>query len=351
MFVPMLPWAGAMAGRIDRLWCDSVLLADNPLGDPATRPVWVQVPPGYDSDEHRYPVVYWLTGFMGQVNRWEFRPPYGRPFPEVADELMASGEAEPSLIVYVDGWTSYGCSQYVDSLAQGRHHSHLCEEVVPFVDQRYRTLADREHRGITGRSSGGFGAAVAAMLRPDLFSVFGSHAGDSLYETNFVRLFPEAVRLLQQHDGDLMAFWQDFRARSSVPTPGDQTLLIVLAVAAAFSSDPDGTIQLPFDPTTGRLRPDVWQRWLDWDPVRMVERPDIAEAMRSMRGIWLDAGSQDNYFLDLGARAFADGLRAAGVGDDVLHFELVPGDHFTIDQRFPDALRWMSRRLTDVDQG
>lgn len=346
MFVRMLPWASTMAGRIDRLWCESALLAGNPLGDPTTRPVWVQVPPGYDADDRRYPVLFWLTGFMGQVNRWDFRPPYGRPFPEIADELMASGTVAPTLIVYVDGWSSYGCSQYVDSPAQGSHHSHLCDEVVPFVDERYRTIAGRDHRGITGRSSGGFGATVAAMLRPDLFSVFGSHAGDSLYETNFIRLFPEAVRLLQPHGGDIMAFWEDFKIKDSPPTPGDQTLLIVLAVAAAYSSDDDGTIRLPFDPATGRLRPHIWQRWLDWDPVRMVERPDVAEAMRSMRGIWLDAGSQDDYFLDLGAQAFANGLRKSGVGDDVLHFELVTGDHFTIDQRSPDALRWLSQRLS-----
>lgn len=335
-----------MSGRVDRLWCESALLADNPLGDPATRPVWVQVPPGYDADDRSYPVLYWLTGFMGQVNRWDFRPPYGLPFPEVADGLMASGDAEPTLVVYVDGWTSYGCSQYVDSPAQGAHHSHLCEEVVPFVDRRYRTLAAREHRGITGRSSGGFGAAVAAMLRPDLFSVFGSHAGDSLYETNFLRLFPEAARMLQPYGGDIMAFWKDFSARDSAPGPADQTLLIVLAVAAAFSSDPDGTIHLPFEPGTGRLRPEIWQRWLDRDPVRMVEQPAYAEAMRSMHGIWLDAGNQDNYFLDLGTRAFAEGLQAQGVGEDVLHFELVDGDHFSIDQRFPDAFRWFAERLS-----
>src|SRR5205823_6434713 len=61
-------------------------------------------------------------------------------------------------------WTAYGGSQFVDSPGTGRYHSYLCEEVVPFVDARYRTLADRAHRAISGKSSGGFGAAHLLMM-------------------------------------------------------------------------------------------------------------------------------------------------------------------------------------------
>lgn len=338
-----------MTGRVDRLWCESELLAANPLGDPSTRPVWVQIPPGYEADgDSRYPVLYWLTGFAGQVNRWEVRPPYERPFPEVADEMMLSGEVEPVLIAYVDGWSAYGCSQYVDSAGQGMHQSHLCDEVVPFVDVHYRTIPEREHRGITGKSSGGFGATVAAMLRPDVFSVFGSHAGDGLYEANFLRVFPEAVRALRPYGGDIMAFWNDLKSRKPMSKPTDQTLLVVLAVAAAFSSDVDGTVHLPFEPATGVVRPETWERWLEWDPVRMAERPEVVDAMRTMRGIWLDAGTSDEYYLDLAAEALANRLRGAGVSDEVLNFELVEGNHASIEQRFPQALHWLSHRLTNL---
>ena len=78
------------------------------------------------------------------------------------------------------------------------------------------------------------------------------------------------------------------------------SLLGVLGVAACFSARADGTVDLPFDPVTGVLRPDVWQQWLDWDPVRMV--PAHAQALRGLRGIWIDAGTRDEYHLDLGCR-------------------------------------------------
>jgi hypothetical protein len=125
----------------------------------------------------------------------------------------------------------------------------------------------------------------------------------------------------------------------------DMTVAMVLAVAvaAAFSADEDGTPQLPFDTTTGVLRPQVWQRWLDWDPVRMVARH--ADAVRSLRAIWIDAGTLDDWALDLGAQAFREELRRHGVADDVVHFELFDATHAGIDYRYPLSLAWLAHRI------
>lgn len=76
--------------------------------------------------------------------------------------------------MFVDAWTAYGGSQFIDSPGTGRYHSYLCEEVVPFVDAHYRTLSDRAHRAISGHSSGSIGAMITPMLRPDLFSALAS---------------------------------------------------------------------------------------------------------------------------------------------------------------------------------
>src|SRR6185295_15586321 len=112
----MLPWSADLAGRIDEHVITSELLRGNPLGDPAERPLWVYVPPGYDEDPGR------------------------------------------------------------------RYPSYLCDEVVPWVDAHYRTEDAAAHRAIMGKSSGGFGAMITPMLRPDLFGALATHAGDSLYE-------------------------------------------------------------------------------------------------------------------------------------------------------------------------
>src|SRR6266540_2618053 len=172
-----------LAGRLDEQVIVSELLKGNPRGDPYERPLWIYVPPGYDDEpERRYPSIYVIQGFTGHIAMWSNRTAFRQPFPELADAMFARGEAPPAIVVYVDAWTSLGGSQFLDSPATGAYHSYLCEEVVGFVDARYRTVASRDRRAIAGKSSGGYGAMVNAMLRPDVFGGFATHAGDSLFE-------------------------------------------------------------------------------------------------------------------------------------------------------------------------
>jgi hypothetical protein len=341
----VLPWSADLAGRIEEHVIDSVLLRGNPLGDPHERPVLVYLPPGYDDDpERRYPSVYVIQGYTGHLAMWRNRSPFRQPFPERADAIFAGPDAvPPAVIVYVDAWTAYGGSQFVDSPGTGRYHSYLCDEVVPWVDARFRTLPQAAHRAIMGKSSGGFGAMITPMLRPDLFGALATHAGDSLYEYCYVPEFPAAVRHLRGYDGDIGRWWADFRGRESFTKPEDQDLLGLLGVAACFSANEDGSVELPFDPVTGVLRPDVWQRWLDWDPVRMV--PAHVEALRGLRGIWIDAGTRDEYYLDIGAEAFRAALEKIGVAQDLIHYELFEAGHMNIDYRYPLSLAWLCGRI------
>jgi Putative esterase len=341
----MQPWSAELAGRIDECVITSELLRGNPLNDPHERPLWVYLPPGYDDEpERRYPSVYVIQGYTGHLAMWRNRMPYRRPFTETADEVFATGDTPPAIVVYVDAWTSYGGSQFVDSPGTGKYHSYLCDEVVPWVDARYRTDAIPERRAIMGKSSGGFGAMITPMLRPDLFRAFATHAGDTLYEFCYLREFAESVRHLRGYDGDIMAWWKDFQSRTSFTKPEDMALLSVLGVSACFSAREDGTPELPFDPRTGVLKTDLWQRWLDWDPVRMV--PGHTEALRSMRAVWIDSGNKDDWYLDIGATAFRHALADAGVEDDIVRFELFDGTHAAIDYRYPLSLAWLAKRLS-----
>jgi Putative esterase len=338
----MLPWDSELAGRLDRNVIDSQLLRGNPLGDPHERPLWVYMPPGYD-DGARYPAVYVIQGYTGHIAMWANRAPYRRPFIETADALFANDDAPPCIVVYVDAWTAYGGSQFVDSPGTGRYHSYLCDEVVPWVDAHYRTIDSRDSRAISGKSSGGFGAMITPMLRPDLFSALATHAGDTLYELSYVPEFGKAARYLREYDHDISKWWDDFRSRPSFTKECDEVLLITLGCSACFSARADGTPELPFEPRSGRLRPDVWQRWLDWDPVRMV--PHYADAVRSLRAVWIDAGTRDEWFLDLGAEAFRAELGDAGLPDERVHFELFDAGHGGIEYRYPLALSWLAPRL------
>ncbi|WP_344218190.1 hypothetical protein [Kribbella sancticallisti] len=77
----------------------------------------------------------------------------------------------------------------------------------------------------------------------------------------------------------------------------------------------------------------------------MVKRPEYADALRSLRAVWIDAGLQDEYYLDLGATAFHQAALEVGVPEDRLHFELFEGTHGGIEYRYPLAVAWLCRQL------
>src|ERR687891_238042 len=310
------PWEGPIHGTLDRLVVESELLADNPLGDPARRPLYVYRPPGVELDHPRpLPSVYVIQGYTGQLDMWHNRQMLEPTMVERIDAMFAAGECPDAIVVFVDCWTSYGGSQFLNSAGLGRYQDYLCDEIPAFVDDRYPTLADRDHRGLTGKSSGGYGAMVVPMMRPDVFGALASHAGDALFEACYLPEFRETARILRdEYDGSYERFWQDVRSR------------------------PFGT--KPFDVATGRLVPEVWERWLALDPVRMV--PLHADALRSMRAIWLDAGKKDEYYLDNGAVAVSKELDAIGVSHS---FELFDAGHMSIQYRYPRSLAFLAEAL------
>jgi S-formylglutathione hydrolase FrmB len=330
-------------GRFDELEIESEVLRGNPLGDPHVRPLWVYVPPAYDAEPgRRFPSIYLIQGMTGQLDMWRNRSAFRPNVPERIDALFAEENCQPALVVLVDCWTTYGGSQFIDSHGTGRYCEYLCDEVVSFVDSRYRTLAQAGHRGLTGKSSGGYGAMVVPMLRPDVFGGLATHSGDALFEVCYQPEFSEVARTLRdEYDGSYDTFWEDFRSRPPLSKSSDFPLVNEWAMAACYSANEDGSIELPFDVATGMLRDDVWQRWLAWDPVRMASRH--ADALRSLRAIYIDAGKRDEFFLDLGAEAFRRELEKLGITD--VFFELFDAKHGGIEYRYPIALRYLAERL------
>lgn len=184
---------------------------------------------------------------------------------------------------------------------------------------------------------------ITPMPRPDLFGALATHAGDSLYELCYLNEFGPAARALREYDHDIMRWWRDVQNRPAFTKQHDATLLTMLGVSACFSARDDATPQLPFDPMIGAIRPEPWRRWLNWDPVRMV--PRYTEAVRTLRAVWIDAGSRDEYFVELGAEAFRAELAKAGLPDERVRFELFDAAHGGIDYRYPLSLRWLAERL------
>lgn len=336
-----------LKGHVERHVVTWPSLIGNPGGDSPTRPVVVYLPDCYGGQpDRRFPVAYVLHGFNAKVDGW-LTPSstYGAYLPEV-DRLMTDSAMPPAIVVFVDGSTSLGGSQYVDSPGTGRYQTYMLDNVVPWVDQHFATFAYRAARVIQGHSSGGLGALLATLARPDLFAGVAASAPDALYEHMYLPVFADAVNTLRQANASFEQ-WQT----GAVLISNDSDLRMCQAVAACFSPDNDGRPILPFDTTTASLIDDVWARWLQFDPFRVVLQGRGLSADLIIR---LNVGVYDDYRLCTGAHALAHALRAAGVRAE-LTTELT--DHDGIVASMPSelaslasTLEWATTSKADVPQ-
>jgi pimeloyl-ACP methyl ester carboxylesterase len=345
--LPGAPWRRPLLGMFDRLTVQSEVLRGNPLGDPVIRPLYVYRSPGVVAGTASSAAsVYVLQGFTGQLDRWLAREPFEPTLVERLDALYDPDATVPcpeAVVVLVDAWTSLGGSQFVNSPGTGRYADYICDELVPFIDASYPTAQTPARRIVAGKSSGGYGAMVLAMQRPDRFGALISHAGDALFEVCYEPDFAVVARTLRDHfEGSYERFWQAFANRERFDYGRFGACLEIYALAAAYSPDLQhpGQVLLPFDPSTGRLHAEVWRQWLAHDPVRMAA--DHAQALRGLRAVLLEGGRRDEYHLDLGAQAFAAELDKVGAR---YHLELFDGGHGGTAYRYAPAIRTVLHQL------
>jgi enterochelin esterase family protein len=320
-------------------------LQDNPLGDTATRPTPVYLPPGYDNGDTRYPTVYLLTGFTGRGAFMLNDSAFEEPIQERLDRLINTGQIQPMIVVMPDGFTRYGGSQYLNSSATGRYEDHLINEVVPSIDQNYRTRAEPGYRAIGGKSSGGYGALVQAMRHPDIFGAIACHSGDMYFDYCYKPDFAKFLNAAARHGIDSYEALGDFLAGFSPkmhPKPiAFFDIIHISAMAACYSPNPNSPcgFDLPFEFHTGLLHPEIWQRWLAHDPVTMIEDEQYVNALRRMKLIYLDCGNQDEYALHYGTRIFNQQLTELNIPH---HHEEFDGGHRSTQFRYDVSLKAIS---------
>jgi pimeloyl-ACP methyl ester carboxylesterase len=137
----------------------------NKVSDPETRKVMIQLPPDYASSDKRYPVVYVLHYYTGSEISHVVE--VGRAM----NKLLDSGDVKEMILVYPDASNKFRGSKYLSSPTIGDYETYLTQDLVNFIDTNFRTLAQRESRGITGCSMGGDGAMHLALAYPDVYSV------------------------------------------------------------------------------------------------------------------------------------------------------------------------------------
>lgn len=171
-------------------------------------------PNAYATGEQRFPVVYLLHGFGGRYNNWILRVPQ---LQQMADELQL-------IIVCPDGAKG---SWYFDSPIDSsyRYETFVGTEVPAFIDARYKTIADRKARAITGLSMGGHGGLFLGFRHADRFSACGSMSG-ALHVTVIRKGYEVEYRL-----GDTLTnqkYWNDWSVLNVIDQKPVEPLAIMV---------------------------------------------------------------------------------------------------------------------------
>ena len=318
-------------------------LRHNPLGDPHVRRIPVYLPPNYDEDDTRYPVIYLLSGFAGRGTVMMNDLVFDENIQERMDRLIVGGEVQPMILVLPDGMTRYGGSQYINSNGTGRYEDHLIEEIIPYIDQTYRTRPAA--RAIAGKSSGGYGALVLAMHHPDVFSALACHSGDMYFDFVYRPDFIKSLDAFDRHGittlEELRDFLDNFDLKMHPKPAGFFDIIHAAGMASCYSPNPDSPcgFDLPWDFHTGQFNPAVWQRWLEHDPLTVLENDAYSDALHQMKLVFLDCGRFDEYALQYGARRFVQKLAQLNIAHTYEEFD---GGHRHTQFRYDVSLKAIS---------
>jgi enterochelin esterase-like enzyme len=361
------------AGRVVILEHESKILADNPLGDPATRRLAVWLPDEYDRGAthgrgRRFPVLYDLVGFTGTGLAHLNWKPFSENVGERAARLIHERRMGPVIIAFPDCFTALGGNQYLNSSAVGRYADFLLQEVIPLVDREFRTLASRDHRGCFGKSSGGYGAMLHGMKYASHWGAIANHSGDAYFDFIYAADWPNTLNEMGKYrrpprkdgayanrlgapeeallaagcdDGRVRRFLDAVWARPKLSHAEGHAIMNV-CMAATYDPDPSAPLgfRFPFHLETGEKLPERWRRWLAHDPVRLVGR--CARNLRRLRGIYIDCGWQDQYHIHFGSRQLSRALERAGIAH---HYEEFDDNHSDVDYRMDASLPFLYRAL------
>lgn len=330
---------GVPRGTVHRLAIESSALKGNLLGDPAERAIDVYVPAGARGEG--LPLLVDLVGFTAGGPAHTNWKNFGENVPERLDRLIASGTMRPCVVALPDCFTKLGGNQYINSAVMGRWDDFLLEEAVPFVEAKF-ACGGSGRRGCFGKSSGGYGAMVQAMLHPDFWSAAASHSGDVGFDLLFIADFPKVLRALATTDNSIRNWLEKFFAAPKVKDQ-DVHILMILAMAATYDPDPESYmgVRLPVTLDTCELIAERWANYVKWDPLTLVEKH--GEGLKRLKALYIDCGDIDQYNIVYGSRRMHKRLTEMKVQHV---YEEFPDDHTAVDYRMDVSLPLLAKALS-----
>jgi enterochelin esterase-like enzyme len=173
-----------------------VLFASPSTG--TTRRAFVYTPPGYEKNAGtRYPVLYLQHGWGEDETAWSNQGHANL----ILDNLIAARKTRPFIIVMTYGMTNEirpGAPGGLASFNIKPFQTVLLDELIPYIDSHFRTLADARHRAMAGLSMGGFETKLITSANPDKFAYIGLFSGGtfSLADVNAIPGFKQKVKLV-----------------------------------------------------------------------------------------------------------------------------------------------------------
>ena len=347
------------SGRIVYVNHVSKVLADNALADPHERSFPIYLPAQYDlprNKHRRFPVLYDLVGYTGSGHSHVNWRNFEENVPEQLDRLIEQRKMPPCIVVFPDCFTSLGGNQYINSSAIGRYADYLTRELIPFVDQQLRTHAQREQRACFGKSSGGYGAIMHGMKYPQYWGAVANHSGDAYFDFVYASEWPAVLTALQKYapktprrgtkaghdDGRVRAFL-DYMAHQPHPSGGDVMALMMICMAATYDPSPKAPngFYIPYDLHSGERIEQRWKVWLKHDPIHLVGQHK--DALRSLKGIFIDCGRQDQFHIHYGSRQLSQALQKHRIRH---RYEEFDGTHSGVDYRMDISLPFLARCLS-----
>jgi S-formylglutathione hydrolase FrmB len=298
-------------GALEKIRVFGPSLEGNLEGDDPNREVFVYLPSSYaDEPSRRYPVVYFLHGYTAHAE--DYIRFVG--LPGSADQSIANGDRE-MIIVMPDAFTAYSGSMYSNSLTTGDWEAFVAEDLVTFVDANYRTIPDRNSRGLSGHSMGGYGTVRIGMKHPEVFG--------ALYAMS-------SCCLMNQAPNQAAVEAQLEQAANAGVGGGFANAL--KAQAAAWAPNPDNPpLYFDWPYQDGELQPLVQAKWLANSPLVMVDQY-VPSLKRYAGKIAIDVGDMD----PLGADNIRLDAALTRLGVDH-RFAVYEGDHMNrVGERFLD---------------
>ncbi|MCC7319005.1 MAG: hypothetical protein IT219_10770 [Bacteroidales bacterium] len=280
---------------------------ENPGGENPVRRISVYLPPQYGDSDLRYPVIYYLHGFMGTDS-------ISPAMKTILDKGIRSAKIRPFILVIANQYTLFEGSFYSNSTLTGKWEDFTAEEQVTFVDRQFRTQARRESRGIAGHSMGGYGAFKLAMLHPEVFS--------SVYA-----LSPGLLAFVKEFGPNSNSYKELQHVKTLEELKKTYYPRVLVAVARAWSPNPDKPpffCDLPYTYEGDKLvvNQSVVEKWEANMPVYMAGA--YADNLRKLTAIKLDWGRNDAPRFPLQIGMLSQRLENLGIN----HFaEEYIGDH------------------------